>query len=287
MTPTQFDDALGAGRPLSVGRSTIRYHERGEGRPIVLLHGLLLNAGFWRKVVPQLADSYRCITPTLPLGSHDEPMHPDADLSPEGLADLIADLLEELELEDALVVANDTGGALAQILVTRRPQRVGGLVLTPCDAFRDFLPWQFRYLQWLARVPTSAWQTGQIMRSGALRRSPLGYGLLTKHGLPDDVSDAYIRPLRASAGVRHDFVKVLKGIDPRYTEEAARRLSRFEAPTLVAFAREDKVFKASNGRRLAEIIPRAEFALVEDSYAFVPEDRPQELAELIRAQLER
>src|SRR5687767_11735015 len=112
-------------------------HGPASGRPIVFLHGFLTNSLLWRNVVPPLAGAgFRCITPELPLGSHTRPMPADADLSPFGLARLIADLLSSLD--DPVLVGNDTGGALAQMVVARHPETVGALVLTPCDAFRNW-----------------------------------------------------------------------------------------------------------------------------------------------------
>ena len=55
---------------MKPSQGTIRYRERGEGEPIVFVHGLLVNGDLWRKVVPRLADRYRCIAPDWPLGSH-------------------------------------------------------------------------------------------------------------------------------------------------------------------------------------------------------------------------
>jgi pimeloyl-ACP methyl ester carboxylesterase len=254
----------------------------GTGRPVVLLHGLALHAGFWRKVVPLLADAHRCVVPTLPLGGHSRPMPADADLTPPGLATLVADLLEQLDLHDVVLVGNDTGGALAQILVTTRPERVGALVLTPCDAFERFFPWQFKPLQVLGRVPGAPAVAAQALRLPALRRSPLGFGLLTKHGIPDDVSESYVAPLRRNAGVRRDLAAVLRGIRRRYTIEAGNRLHAFDRPALIAWAAEDKVFPVGDARRLAEVLPDARLELVHDSLTYIAEDQPQQLAALIR-----
>jgi pimeloyl-ACP methyl ester carboxylesterase len=104
---------LGQRRTVRLTQGVIAYRERGDGRPVVFVHGLLVNADLWRAVVPAVADAgYRCLAPDWPLGSHELPMPPDADLSPPGLADLIGGFLEALDLSDVTLVANDTGGAL-------------------------------------------------------------------------------------------------------------------------------------------------------------------------------
>src|SRR5438874_10453979 len=106
--------ALGDPKEAKLEQGTIRYRERGTGEPIVFVHGLLVNGDLWRKVVPELANDFRCITPDWPLGSHEVPMSHEADLTPTGLAKLIADFLAALALENVTLVGNDSGGALSQ-----------------------------------------------------------------------------------------------------------------------------------------------------------------------------
>ena len=108
--------ALGEQREAKLPQGTIRYRELGSGEPIVFVHGVLVNGDLWREVVPRVAAAgYRCIVPDLPLGAHEAPMREDADLTPPGLARLIADFVSGLGLERPAIVANDTGGALTQI----------------------------------------------------------------------------------------------------------------------------------------------------------------------------
>src|SRR4051812_32333855 len=106
---------------IELSAGTIRYRDTGSGPPIVFIHGLLVDGALWRKVVPSLEDRFRCIVPDLPLGSHTIPMKPSADLSPPGLAKLIGEFLDKLDLNDVTLVANDTGGALTQILIAGKP----------------------------------------------------------------------------------------------------------------------------------------------------------------------
>ena len=115
----------------------------GDGPPVLFLHGLLVDGSIWDPVVERLPD-HRCLVPELPLGSHTAPFPDRSRLTPQGVADLAAGVLDELALEDVTLVASDTGGALAQLIVTTRPERIGRLVLTPCDAFETFPPPLFK-----------------------------------------------------------------------------------------------------------------------------------------------
>jgi pimeloyl-ACP methyl ester carboxylesterase len=265
---------------LSAGR--IRYRDTGTGTPIVFLHGLLVDGQLWRKVTPALERDFRCIVPDLPLGSHTIPMQPGADVTPTGVAALVAEFLEALDLRDVTLVGNDTGGAISQLVVTRHPERVGRLVLTPCDAFDNFLPPMFRGLQILARFQPALTAFVQPLRLRPLRRLPIAFGWLTKRPVPAEVSDAWVRPFFQRREIRRDVARFLRAIDSKLTVEAAERLRSFERPALIAWAPEDRFFPLEHATRLAELLPDARVETIEDSYSFVPEDQPERTAELIR-----
>src|SRR3712207_686568 len=127
---------------VDLPQGRIEYTERGSGRPVVFVHGALMAGDVWEDVAGRLAPhGLRCIMPTWPLGAHRIPLADGADATPHGIAELIAGFLAALGLDDVVLVGNDTGGALAQFVVTRHPERVGALVLTNCDAFWNFPAW--------------------------------------------------------------------------------------------------------------------------------------------------
>jgi pimeloyl-ACP methyl ester carboxylesterase len=272
--------ALGEPRELELERGTLlRYHDTGSGAPLVFVHGALINANLWRKVVPLLERDFRCVVLELPLGSHVVPMPPSADLSPPGLADLIAAAIEELGIEDATLVANDTGGALAQLVVTRRPERLARLVLTSCDAFDNFPPKVMQPLVPMLRLP------------GVLRAllAPLRFERVRgwvmrqffKYPIEREAADSYALPPHIGAGVRRDLAKVLGGLHRRYTLEAAERLHGFDKPVLLAWSSEDKFFPPRHAEELARLFPDARVEWIDDSSTFSPEDQPRRLADLI------
>jgi pimeloyl-ACP methyl ester carboxylesterase len=267
---------------VKLTQGTIRYRESGEGPPIVFVHGLLVDGSLWRKVTPLLESRFRCIVPNLPLGSHTVPMNRDADLSPPGLARISNDFMAALELEDVTLVANDTGGAIAQITAANHPERIGRLVLTNCDAFENFLPPAFRPLQWAAHVPGLLTAMMQGTRSARVRRQ-VAYGPVIKRDRRGAPLAEWVRPYLTDRGIRRDTTKVLKGIDPVYTLEAAEKLRSWDKPAMLAWAAEDRFFKLSFAERLAATIQGATLEKIEDSYTFVSEDQPERLAELIEA----
>jgi pimeloyl-ACP methyl ester carboxylesterase len=266
---------------VELAQGPINYRETGRGEPILFVHGALVDGTLWRKVTPALERDHRCIVPDWPLGSHREAMHPGADLSPPGLARIVADFAEALDLERVTLVGNDTGGAICQVLATRHPERLGRLALTNCDAYDNFLPPAFRYLQLVARLPGGVAAMAQTMRFDLLRRAPIAYGWLSKRPVPREVLDGWTAPLVADSAIRRDTAKVLRGISKRYTLEAAELLRDFDRPVLLAWGREDRFFSPAYAERLAAAIPGARLVWIDDARTFVSEDQPERLAELL------
>ncbi|MGA8745174.1 MAG: alpha/beta hydrolase [Solirubrobacterales bacterium] len=277
-TPDPFEAALGPLHTAQLSAGPLLYRDRGSGRPVIFLAGLVLSSGFWRRLVPALVHPVRAIVPDLPLGAHTLPMRRDADLSPPAIADLVVELLDSLDLEQAVIVGNDTGGAIAKLVATRHPDRLRALVLTPCECFENFLPPIYRYLQLLPYMPGSIWLLANTMRLTPIRRLPIAFGRLTNSSLEEQAYDAYLRPGQTDPGVRRDTAKVLRAIRRRYTIQADAALANFELPTLIAWASEDRVFPLRHAERLVEILPRAELVPIADSYTYIPEDQPLTLA---------
>jgi len=275
--------ANGAHAEARLPQGTIHYRDTGSGEPIVFVHGLLVNGDLWRKVTPALSREFRCIAPDFPLGSHRTPMAADADLSPPGVARLISDFLDVLELDGVTLVGNDSGGAISQLVATRHPERIGRLVLTNCDTYDDFPPKLFSYLKVVARIPGGTTATAQSLRLKPLRRSPIAFGVLTKSRLDDDLLEDWVRPGLDSSEIRRDTRKFIRGMSPKYTRQAAEDLKRFNAPTLFAWAPEDRWFKVEHADRLAESMPDARVVRIPDSKTFVSIDQPEALADAITA----
>lgn len=258
--------------------AAIRYSDTGSGPPIVFVHGLLVNSGLWRHIVaPVAAAGHRCLVPDWPLGSHSIPV-PEADLTPTGVAGLIADFLEHLDLRDVTIVANDTGGAITQILLTQRPERIGRVVLAAVDSYESFLPQPFTLLPALARAPGSVRLMTELLRFRFLQQLPLALGWLTKRPIPPAMVDSYLRPSRESAAVRADLRRFLRDARRRYTLEAATRFDSVRVPVLVVWARDDRLFPLSYAERLVRDLPDATLDLIDDSYTLIPEDQPELLA---------
>jgi pimeloyl-ACP methyl ester carboxylesterase len=271
---------MAATSTVSLPAGTIRYRATGDGPPIVFVHGLLVDGRLWDQTLPHLTGR-RLIVPDWPLGSHRSAMTNGADLTPPGLARIVADTIAALDLDDVTLVGNDTGGAIAQLVVTRHPQRISRLVLTNCDSHENFLPMMFRPLQAAARVPGAVRALAAAMRATWVRNLPMAYGWLAAEHIDPALTADWLKPAREDQGVRRDLTAVLRGISNRYTIEAARQLKAFEGRTLLAWGRDDRFFKPRHAERLAAEFAEARLEWIDDARTFVPFDQPERLAELI------
>ncbi len=271
-------------RTLQTSVGPLEYCDIGTGSPLLFVHGLFTNMYLWRKIVPELSKFYRCIVPTLPFGGHTLPVRDDADLSPPALAGLLFEIIEQLELSDTTIIANDTGGALTQLALAERPEHpaIGRVIFTNCDAFEVFPPARFVYLRWLAHIPFAPTLLAFQMRLDLVRRLPIALGGLTKYRLSRETLERYAGPFAKNPRSRKNTTKILRDIRPHYTLEAAHKLSAFRRPVLFAWAPEDRLFPLSLAERLAAVFPESEIKVVADSGAFIPEDQPEALVSLVR-----
>lgn len=273
--------ALPATSTVDVGGTPIRIHDVGVGPPIVLVNGFMANGDLWREVVTGLvAAGHRAVVPDWPLGGHSMPV-PDADLSAAGLAELLGGLLDELGLDDVTLVGNDSGGLAVQGLLVAGHPRVAAAVLTPVDCYAHFPPPTLRALPVLARSAAATHAALRALRLRAVRGLPVTFGRATRRPVPDDVMAGYLMPSQDDPAIRRDVRRFLRGVAPRHTLAMARSFGAVEVPVQVVWGTDDRLFPVDLAHRLVGDLPRAQLHLVDDAAAWLPEDRPDVLAELV------
>ena len=272
---------LDAFQEVSLPQGTVRYSDQGTGPTLVFLHGLLANSLLWSRVIPRLVSHFRCVAPDLPLGSHAAPMHPDADLSPLGVAQLVADFLAALDLNAVTLIGNDTGGAICQLVIAHHPARITRLVLTNCDAFEHFFPPLVSPFHYGARLFGIGFATVLAWTLQAQSVKRLFVRALAHHGLDSAELDATFHPLLHLPGVRRDMTRFLQAVSRRSTLEAAQTFSSFRHPVLLVWGKDDPFFSSRLATRLQQAFPDARLQLLSHSRAFVQLDQPETFAQQI------
>ena len=266
---------------VTLNAGTIHYENAGppDGRPVVFIHGYSMGSSLWRPLSERLAArGFSCLAPTWPLGAHTEPMREGAELTMEGVAAIVGELLHALALEDVVLVGNDTGGAIAQLVATSAPERLGALVLTSCDAFEHFPPPILKPIIAAAKFPPAFHAALQPMRTRFGRKR--GFGALA-HADIDDLVAEWVEPALTNRRVRNDLRRFTASLNRETTVRAAARLPRFAKPALVAWSADDVFFPREDGQRLAEALPNGRLEVVENARTFSMIDQPDRLAGLI------
>jgi pimeloyl-ACP methyl ester carboxylesterase len=266
---------------IEINSGTIHFEEFGpkDGRPVVFVHGYMMGGQLWRQVGTQLAArGLRCIAPTWPLGAHPEPLRPGADRSIHGVAGIVADVLAALDLHDVVLVGNDTGGVVTQLVAVDHPDRLGALVLTSCDAFEHFPPPILKPLIRAAEYPAVFRSAAQLMRIPLVRKR--AYAGLA-HSDIDALTRDWVRIPQSNPAVAEDLRLFTQSLRTEVTTAVAERLPEFDKPTLIAWSADDVFFEVSDGEKLAGIIPHARFEVIDGARTFSMLDRPDRLADLM------
>ncbi|MCV7101714.1 alpha/beta fold hydrolase [Mycobacterium palustre] len=266
---------------IDINAGTIHYEATGpeDGRPVVFVHGYMMGGQLWRKVSRLLADrGLRCIAPTWPLGAHPQALRPAADRTIAGVAGIVADTLAALDLEDVVLVGNDTGGVVTQLVAVHHPERLGALVLTSCDAFEHFPPPILKPVILAAKSKAVFRTVAQAMRAPAARKRAFD-GLA--HSNIDALTEEWVRPGLSDPAIAEDLRQFTLSLRTEVTTGVAARLPEFVKPTLVAWSADDVFFQLGDGERLAAAIPNARLEVIQGARTFSMLDQPERLADLL------
>lgn len=286
--PTNASPTVLPRRTISLGLGDVAHVDQGDGdgdAPAALfLHGVLVNADIWRNVIWAVADVRRCIAPDLPAhGATPAPDEGAADLSLNGLAAMLDELCGRLGLDQVDLVANDTGGAVAQVFAARYPERIRTLTLTNCDVHDNFPPEAFKPFVALAETGEFGPMVAAMAGDLTLARSEVGFGMGYAH--PDQLSDevlvSYLAPFVPDGG---------RGLERLLTASSAvelmavePQLAKLHAPAQVAWGTGDSFFAPEWAERLASMIPGVQrVVLVPDAMLFWPDERAADLVPLLR-----
>lgn len=254
-----------------------------DGPPLVFLHGPLVDSTLWSAVGSELAArGFRCYLPTLPLGAHRVPFNDGTDLTPNGVSGLVLDYLAAHDLKQVTLVSNDSGGAIAQLLLTRDTSRLRRAIITNCDTFDNFSPFPYNWLFAAMALPGVGLFMMSFTRMRWFRR--MFTSSLTKRA-DDALTAAWVRGYLTDAGVRADFAAFAKGMPKTDLTRNSLQLRDVRVPVDVVWASDDGYFKLADGRRLAGCFTDSTFTTIDDSLAFVPIDQPGRLADLIEESL--
>ncbi|HYT78180.1 MAG TPA: alpha/beta fold hydrolase [Actinomycetota bacterium] len=258
----------------TTGPGRIAYLEGGQGVPILLIHGMPTSSYLWRRVLPLLAPRFRVFAPDL-MGFGDSDKPEDADLSIVAQAQYLRVLMDTVAWDSGVVVGHDIGGGIAQLISINDPITVSRLVLIDTIAY-DSWP-----VPEIKRLKDPAWD--EIIKSLDLTkgfRKALEQGMYHHERVDDELVSRYVEPFRDLGG-RLAYLRCARALRTEDLLSVMENVERLEIPTLIIWGESDSFQRLEFGERLQRRMRKAELVVLPEAGHYTPEDRPEEIADLI------
>ena len=270
---------LEAHRHTAATRSgEISYIDIGTGPVALFVHGIATNAYLWRNVIGALTSQRRCVAVDLPLHGQ-SPVTAGQDLSIAALAAGLDDFCDALGLTGIDLVANDTGGAIAQIFAARHPQKLATLTLTNCDTSDNLPPEAFKPMVELAKTGNLAPSAVELF-ADLDAAAKVAFGTAYEHldRVDPAVIRSYLEPCFGTLERAREFERLLAALDDGDLEAVTPQLRELTVPTLVVWGTGDEAFDVSWAYWLRDIIPgTTRVVTVDGARLFFPDERPMDL----------
>lgn len=266
-------------KTCTVDRASVAYTDVGYGPALLFVHGVYVTGALWDDLIARLSDRFRCISPTWPLGAQDQ-LAGDADVGAAASARRIVHFVEQLDLHDVTIIANDTGGGVVLTMLgdqTLDLSRIGRLVLTNCDSYEHFPPGSFRHI---VRICRASARIGGVILSGLAGKRGQKFFLnaVCKKPISAARQAQIFGAFATSKATRKEGVRTTATLDPQLTLAAAEAIEKFDKPVLLAWATDDDLFPLSHAERLCHAFPNSTLVTIPDSATYVMLDAPEQLA---------
>jgi len=260
---------------LTRSRSGLAYARRGQGHPVLLIHGIPGSAASWFPVARELAAGFDVVVPSLlGFGGSDRPRDLES-LHAAAQAEALCRLLDELQIRTCAVAGHDFGGPVALLLQARRPQAVSHLALFATNAFTDTpIPFPLSLTTW----PLLGGAVASLLFSRASLRAMLRSGTGSPRVALE--ADAHLGDAGQVRSIRTIFAGSLSRLAELYAPVEAQ-LGRVEVPALVGWGDRDPFFSVEQGRRTASTLG-APLRVYDGAGHFLPEERPAGIAADLR-----
>jgi uncharacterized protein (TIGR00369 family) len=261
-------------RKIRTFAGDVAYVRKGQGPPVLLLHGIPSSSYLWRDVIDPLSTTFDVLAPDL-LGYGDSDKRLDAELSIAAQARYMVAFMETLGVHQAAVIGHDIGGGVAQLMAVDEPQRVARLVLID-SAVENNWP-----VPVIARLKEPAWDQIMVnidMRKGL--REGLETGMVTPGRVTDELVNEWTRPFQDLGG-RRAYLRAARALNNRDLISRSKHIEEVETPTLILWGANDAFLEPRWAEVLQHKFRNSTVEIIDPGGHFLPLDRPEAVAEAI------
>ena len=264
-------------RTLPTSYGPVGYRIAGHGRPAIFLHGLCLNSYFWRHQLKELSSARQCIA--IDLLAHGQTPAPDLnDYSFIAQANMVLEAADRLGIPEFDLIGNDAGGAIAQVICAKAPERVRSLVLTNCDVHDNWPPKRMWLILSLARMNLLGLALRLFQSKPELYRGPVGYASKLyedRKFASDELMARYIEPLIKTKARREAINRYCSLREEDILVKLKPSIEQFQGPSLIIWGDADLFFPVHWAYWLEDLLPNtAAVEIVRGGKIFFPEERP-------------
>jgi pimeloyl-ACP methyl ester carboxylesterase len=241
----------------------VHYQEKGEGSPLVLLHGYTASTFAWKDVFEPLSEQFRVIA--VDMKGFGFSGKPDGDYTRRAQGELVIHLLDQLKIDRAILCGNSMGGEISMHAAVRHPDRVSALILV--DSSGVTVSGGSSTAPGVAGWPVIGPALMSLaLTSDSMVRSGLRLCFYDKAIVTDEQVAAYYRPLKTRDGQRAAYLaRVQAAVDPIEPE-----INKIGQPTLIIWGAEDELIPLEAGRKLNSLIAGSRL-VVFDKCGHVPQ----------------
>ncbi len=267
-------------REVDTPLGPINVRSTGSGPAVLCVHGAFVDGRVWDSTATLLAGHATVLLPDLPQGAHRHPVPDRQLLTPHGIADALARILTAHEVDRAVVVGNDNGGAMSQVFAAEHPDRTAGLVPAGCEVLEHFPPPAFAPFVYGARWPLTLGLFARALRWSPLLARQSTINIFTRRGFGRSYVEEILHGLITDPEIRKDLAAFILSLDPQILLAASSRLGHVRHYAEVVWPRHDVFFPPSDGRRVAALLG-TDVTWADHARTFVPVDRPDLVADAV------
>ena len=283
--PANLTQSWGEQKTFDYQGIKINYYEKGQGPPLILLHGFGACAYTWRLLGTPLAGDYQVFTIDLKgFGYSDKPRDEKYAISDQ--AEMVAAFIRAQKLQDAVLIGNSMGGGVALMtylaLQEGKPGPIRGLVLIDSAGYPQKMPWFIR----LAQIPVLNTLGPMLLSPRFLTGLVLRKCYYNKEKVTEEAIDAYAF-FSSLPGAAEAVRQTAKQIIPANMEAMIARYKHIRVPTLIIWGQEDEVVPLENARNFQRDIPDSQLAILPHCGHIPQEEEPRETLGIVTTFLQK